>query len=290
MAMPPTPTPDSMPPVKKPAGLVWAGVTVFVLSIVVFALSMVLIVRVAGLDGEDFEVPGSQSFRLENGTYAVWLSNGSSFGNQVITADIEVTGPNGESVTVRRPSVTQTTDEGGSTYIVRGEFEVRASGTYLVEVDSDEAEVFRVGPPLSVGGIVGGVLGIFGSMALFLVALVLFIVGLVKRSKAGRPPAYGPPAGPPGGYGPAGYPQPQGYPQQGYQQPQGYGPQSYPPPGGDAPPSLGHPQPQGHPQQGYPQPQSYGPPSYPPPTGPPAPPAYPPGQPGPWNPPGDERS
>jgi hypothetical protein len=247
-------------------------------SIVVMVVGTVLILRAVDVGGDDFDVPGAASVQLERGTYAVWLSDGSSFTSRFLRADITVTGPAGEPVTVRRPVGSSTLGSGNEQYSDGGEFEARTAGLYRVTVDSDDATLARVAPPLSPGQIVGGVISIVASVGLFLLGLLLLIIALVRRSKVGRPAAaqpapYVPPGyGPPPGYGaPPGYGPPPGYPPTpGY--PGGYAPApGYPP--GPAPgpaPSPGTPGPGGPP------------PDAPATGGSPAP--------GPWSPPGDEGS
>lgn len=92
--------------------------------------------------------------------------------------------------------------------------------------------------------------GLFGvwllAGLLFIVGLVLLIIGLVQRSRSRRvqpapwgghpgqvPQGYGPPPG----YGPPAGNGPPGYPPSGYGPPAGYGTPAYGPPHGDGPPS-----------------------------------------------------
>jgi hypothetical protein len=263
-------------PAKKRSGLLWVSVVVFLLAVVAMVVGVVLIARQVTLEGEDFAVPGTQTFQLEPGDYAVWVSDDTRFSTG-ISADVTVRSSSGEPLRVDHSEVDQTVTTSDREYIVGGQFTVTSAGTYVVEVDSDEAVFARVAPPLSGGSIAAGVLSIVGSVFLFLVAVVLFIIGLIRRtSKPKGPAGYGPPPGAPPGYGsPPGQPGygPQGAPPAGYGQQPGYGPAGY------GPQQPGPQQP--GPPPGPPQP---GPSQEPPPPGRPS---EPPPSPGGWQPPGD---
>lgn len=142
------------------------------------------------------------------------------------------------------------------------QFHVSEAGRYTVEIQAVDqlpsgADI-AIGRDISGGAVVGGLL-IIGGVLFLVAAIVLLIVGYVKRSRhkrerqslpvGGGPSGYAPP--PPGyggqGYGGQGYgAPPPGYnPQQGYNAPPpGYGsppPPGYnpPPPGYNPPPSQG---------------------------------------------------
>lgn len=163
----------------------------------------------------------------ETGGYRIWLERdgyNSDYYDEYATATI--TGPGGQDV--------PTSDYVGSLEFNDGSavltFNIDEAGVYTIEASpTDERPAsFKVGKgnPFSQAG--RGVLLFFviGSIG-FLVALVLFIVLMVKRggSKKRIRQAYG------GGY-PGGYGGPGGYPSPGYPQPGGYPQQGgYPPPG-----------------------------------------------------------
>lgn len=145
-------------------------------------------------------------------------------------------------------------------------------------------------PLVDVGAIVGDVAITAGVTLVVIVAVTLFIVWLVRRSRrrkraAGPAAAYGAAAGPP----PAGWGAPGTWGAPGPYPPQ---PGPYPPQSGPSQPQPGASPPAPVPQPGpYPPPPAYPPPSPPPPppppppAAPPAPPSYPPP---PWpTPPGD---
>jgi hypothetical protein len=131
-------------------------------------------------------------------------------------------------------------------------FTIAQPGDYTVQVQSSDA---APGSDMALGesiahGLVIGVGLILPGILLIITAVVLLIVGLVRRSRHKRQLSEGGGYGPYGGYG--GYPpgppgptftaqQPPGQAPQGYQPPQGPGGQGYqqggyPPPGQAAPP------------------------------------------------------
>jgi hypothetical protein len=146
----------------------------------------------------------------------------------------------------------------------RGDYELVGTarlgpGEYVascVPAGADDEEVGGFDANFTVGRVFGiddfstfigplvGVLAVFGvASLLFIVGLVLLIVGLVQRSRSKRagastpygypgpmPPGYGPqgPYGQPGGSGPYGYPPP----------PSGYGPYGQQPPSQPGPPAA----------------------------------------------------
>jgi hypothetical protein len=312
-----TTPPSTSAPVKKPSGLIWAGVILVVLAIVLFSVAIAGIVGVVAMPaGTNFTVPGSATVRLEPGTYAVWVSNGSTYGNGSTTADVDVTGPNGP-VRVDRVSSSVFLNDGSLEFVDRAEFEATSGGRYEVAVDSSSAEVARVASPVSASRLALSIGAIIASVFAGLIGFVLFVIGLIRRARAGRPaPAGAPGYGPPPGYAPTepGYGPPPGYAptEPGYGPPPGqpgYGPPPGPPgpwssPTEPAPPSgppLGAPQPPPSAPPGYGQPQPGPAPSYPPPDQPssgygePAP-TYPPpdqppsgyGEPAPTYPPPDQ--
>jgi hypothetical protein len=176
------------------------------------------------------------------------------------------------------------------------QFDIKAKGTYKIQVQA--VDTLPSGADIAFGRDIGGAttagVVMIGIGVLFVVAaIVLLIVGLVKRSRhkkelesgsyyGGPPPGYGAPGGyggPAPGYGqpPPGY----GGPQTGYGQPPpgyggpppGYGEQPPPPSYGEQPPppsygggpaQPGYGQPPQHPAEGQ---QPGGWPPAPPPTG-----------------------
>ncbi len=187
----------------------------------------------------------------EAGGYRIWLVR-DTYGTYDAYATATVTGPDDQDI--------PTSDYVGGLDFNDGTavltFNIDEPGVYTIEASpSDDLPAeFRVGKgnPFSEAG--RGVLLFFlvGSIG-FAVALILFIVLMVRRSRSRKRinQAYGGGFG--GGYGggypPAGgYPQPGGYPESGgYPQPGGYpGSGGYPQPGGDG----GYSQPGGYPESG----------------------------------------
>ena len=246
MTTPPASTePSASAPVKKPAGLIWAGVILVVLAIVLWAVAIFGIMQAIKPSGTNFAVPGSATLRLEPGTYAVWISNGRSYGNGTVRADVEVSGPDG-GVPVDRVSGGTYLSDGSLEFVTRAQFDARhLAGTYQVSVDSETAELARVGPPVSASRLGLSIVGIVVAVFAGLIGVVLFIIGLVRRGRAGRPRSRRV-----GGYGPS---------QPGYAP----GPPGYGPPPGYAPSQPGYRAPPGQPAHGFtpPGPPGYGPPA-----------------------------
>jgi hypothetical protein len=129
------------------------------------------------------------------------------------------------------------------------QFHITTVGSYKVAAVSTQTPAgakMAFGKSIATGTVVGGGL-IVGGVLFLVAAIVLFIVGTVKRRRHKKQLAAGvgmyPPPGPPAGYPPAGFPAP------GYQQPP-------PPPGYSMPPAPGY-QP---PPSGFQPPPTYQPP------------------------------
>jgi hypothetical protein len=170
----------------------------------------------------------------------------------------EVTSPSGQTVSLRTfgnrtdGKVKKFTyDYNGHKGVGAFEFTAPAAGRYAVRLQAVDA--LPSGADVAIGrdiegGTIAGALLIVGGVISLIAAIVLLIVGFVKRGRHKRelqqaqygygapPPGYGQPAfGTPGGYGgqPPGYgEQPPGY----GGQPPGYGP---PPAYGEQPPGYG---------------------------------------------------
>ena len=286
--------PPTAPPVDSGTGrtAVRVGLVLTIGGLVLTILGFVMaVVSVAGaLRGPSLVVPGTTTVHLDPGTKAIYEETFSFSG--ITPSDVTITGPKGD-VRVRAVGGSQTITVNGTSYRARAEFDVDKSGDYRIEITGVPptevilgdlvTDTFKRAAPWLILGFVAGIAMVVG--------FIVLIVGLVRRSRAKRPPT--PPRY---GYGgPGGYPPGPGYPAPGYGAPPGYGPQ----PGYGAPPGYG-------PQPGYPpQPGSgwggpaTGAPSSPGPTwgGPPAPAAppggsTPPAEPGPaspgFAPPGDQ--
>lgn len=265
------------PVTKKPkkAGIIWA-VAIFVVTaiigIVLVAISIGVIANaiddLAAVDaGETREVtlkPGDQ-----------YIFVGADTQRELAQVRVEVVDENGD-VPVLNDGNDYTADNDDLAFESIGYIDVDTTTTYTVTVAGPPESTVRIGTipigtflGLLIGGIAIGTIG-------FLVALVIFIVALVRRSrvkKENRAAAWAGPGGP-------AYPQPYGQtPGQPYGQPApGPYPQPYgttaPPPAAPGPPPAAPPAP-------TPPPAAPPAPTPPAPTPPPAaPPATPPPPPG----------
>jgi hypothetical protein len=258
--------PSATAPKPSKTGIVWAIVIFAVTAVVGIVLIVLGVLAVRGtLD--DFErVDSGQDItvRLGTGTFDVWAGETSGRRSRIADMDIRITDPDGDDVSyLSYDSVTQTFESGDEYYEKVGSFDVTSDGAhrpgpYEIEVVGPPSTTARIGQVpvaklvlLFGGGIVIGGIG-------FVVALVIFIVALVRRSRVRRAAA-----GPPPGYGaPPGYGGPPPY-----GAPPGYGT----PPGHGGPPGYGAP----------PAPSAPSVPPAPPGAWPPAPPPPPPPPPGP---------
>jgi hypothetical protein len=253
-----------------PAGCI-ISIVIFVLgaiaAVVLFFLGVFSIVNKLQ-DLPHVDVGSSQQVQVSQGRHDLYfadLNNGSSLPSRDPT--VTITDPSGDPVFVG--SATDTTSQTTSSGAFRtlGSFSAPTTGSYDIKVDAvsgGTGATVIIGPPLSdlVGGaVVYIVLSIAVGVITFIIAVILGIVWLVRRSRAKRTayPTYqgGPYGGPPGPYG--GPPGPYGGP---------------PPPG--PPGGYGGPPPPSAPGGGVGPPPS-NPPAAPAPGPPPGP---PPGTPG----------
>lgn len=190
--------PASGPPTRRGRGLVIAGGVMIALAIIGVVVTLLLGVGgVAGAAASLQRVPAASGGTVridEPGTYAVFVEGAT--GTALTAADLEVTGPDGQS----RP----VTPAGGVTYELEG-----VDGAQVGTVLLDVAGAYRIEPVATarggglaiapeglVGGLVGGilllVLGILGCVLVGIVGIVLLIVGLVRRSRSRQaPPGWG---------------------------------------------------------------------------------------------------
>lgn len=196
-----------------------------------------------------------------SGGYRVWAEfpeSGSEFTPVPTGITVTVTDADGQAVAVDDYNGSISYSDGGTEGVAINTFNIDEPGDYAItsSLDSfatepDALAIGTVNPTAEVGKGFGWFFGL-GTLG-FLIALILFIIMLVRRGRSKRQlapaPAY---AGgyPQPAYG-GGYPQPQpGYPQPqpGYPQPQpGYGAAGYPPPPAATPPPAPTPGPFGAP-------------------------------------------
>ena len=133
------------------------------------------------------------------GDQFVFLGNFDSGGTiPALDPDITITDPAGNPVTVTAPSSTSSGSSGSGVFRTIGEFNAATTGTYTVASESlgpvdPGAKIYATNLDLSGLGVKLLVAFVVGGL-LFLAAVVVAIVWLVRRSKAknaARPPAYG---------------------------------------------------------------------------------------------------
>jgi hypothetical protein len=273
------------PVAKKPkwAGIIWA-ISIFVVTaivgIVLVAISIGTIANTVD-DMESVDAGETRDVTLSSGDQYIFL--GADTKRELNQVEVLVVDENGEI-----PDL-----EGGTTYTAEnsdlafesiGYIDVDTTTTYTVTVTGPPDSTVRIGKvPIGqiIGFLVGGIaIGAIG----FIVALVIFIVALVRRSRvkkenraaawAASGGAVGPGSGPPPGQGPG---QPYGQPAPGpYAQPYGT---TAPPP---APPAAPGPPPSAPPhvpppaRPAAPPPSTPAPPAPAPTPAPPVPPSTPP--------------
>lgn len=248
---PPTPPPAPAGPAgKKRSGAIWTGVILMAVGLVlgIGALVAVMVPTMAMLQAPGMAAPGSQSFDLDAGENAVYERVANQFDDTTITpADVSVTAPGGAAVKVSPVAGDEILAAENGTYAAVARFKADPAGRYEVKLANATPSRVVVGPTYTGLGrrIAPWLLGGFGAGLLFLIGFVVWIVGLVRRPKAPRPPSFGASGyGPgPGGYAPGGY-GPPGYAPPGYASP-GLAPRGYARPGdappGDAVPGAGGP-------------------------------------------------
>jgi hypothetical protein len=272
------------PVAKKPkwAGIIWA-ISIFVVTaiagIVLIAVAIATIANAID-DLQEVDAGDTRELTLEPGDQYVFI--GADNERELRQVSVTVLDPDGTPIRPRSSDNTYDSTSDGTTFESVGYIDVDTTGVYTVSVEGPPGSTVRIGEiPIGrfVGFLVGGIaIGAIG----FIVALVIFIVALVRRSRvkkenraaawaaSGGPggPGYGPPPGQapgqPYGQGPGQpYGQPYGQPAPGpYAQPYGTtAPPSAPPPSPAPPPA--------------PAPTPGPPPAAPPTPPPPAPPAPP---------------
>jgi hypothetical protein len=214
---------------RRGLGLIWTGLVLVMGSVVGVVVAVVVLMGAADQGGRDIAVPGTDFVRLDPGTYAVWLSDGTSRTSRFSDVEIHVRDPRGRSLPMRPTSATETMTIGGRRYRASARFDAEVAGSYKIDVFSEEATLARVVAPIEPARIIGSVAGLFGAIFLAGVGAVLVVVGLIRRNRGRRPPVPGPPPHQPGGP-PAYQPPPT------YQQPPTYQPVYRPPPAPAPPP------------------------------------------------------
>lgn len=220
-------------PEKLPmAGFFWA-LGIFLVAAVGGGVLFFLGIRevVDTVDGFDaISAPGEADLRLETGDHWVFAAVPSGSAEDLV--DVTVTDPSGRTQTLSQQTfLADSANTDGQQFVPLGFFDATAAGTYHFETDGPSGTEVRVGTlslPKVLGFIFGGIA--VGSLG-FLVALIILIITLVRRSgrkKRQHATAYG-------AYAPAqpqypGQPQQQYPPQLQYPAPQQWPPQQPPTP------------------------------------------------------------
>ena len=255
---------------KLPFAGFWIALVIFVVSAIAGIVMVAIAVGTVANAISDFaeiDVPQTAEVRLGSGEYWVFAGTPSDSSISATAVDVTVTAPDGSFVVLTSELGSYDAETGGLSFTSLGRIDVQSAGVYTFETNGPGEATVRVGQlPIGrfVGLLVGGI--VIGGLG-FLVALILVIVTLVRRSSAKKRVAAAsayPVAG-----GPTPFPAPTPPPFQPAATP--------PPPAAPAPPAP-TPAPQAPPA---PAPQTPAPPAPAPPPPPPAPPAPAPAPPAP---------
>ena len=181
--------------IRRPGPKLWLSLVTIMLGIAVAVASVVVIVVNVSHDilGPTYAVPSTISLHLGTGTHIILERTGTqnSFdaGTRSVNLDpsqIDVVGPSGERVRVRYTSGTESITRPNGTYVSAVEFDVRRSGNYRVGIRASRPGLVMV--QQSIGEVASRsviwALGIGLGALLVLAGLIMFIVGIVRRSKA----------------------------------------------------------------------------------------------------------
>jgi hypothetical protein len=168
------------------------------LGVVLAVTGLVVLVRnvLDYLDSSVHAVPGTVTLHLESGPWLVFTQNQSG----VDATTIRVTGPDGDRVPVHATSSNQNIGQGGAQYWSVAGFDAARDGRYRIRVEStggpSQVIVARPFERMARENVAWILLFLAGGL-LGLVAFVLLLVGIVRRSRARRDAAM---AGGTGGY------------------------------------------------------------------------------------------
>jgi hypothetical protein len=124
--------------------------------------------------------------QLDPGTWEIYAADSRGLRE----AAVAVTGPSGEQIPVNRVDNSDTRTSDGQTYVAQLEFEIATAGDYDIRVGG------RSGVPIlvskSIGTLARHAVGWFVLMGVGILigigGIVLLVVGIVRRSRARRPP------------------------------------------------------------------------------------------------------
>jgi hypothetical protein len=243
---------------QKPSktGIVWAIVTFAVTAIVGIVMIVLGVTTIANMvkDFAKVPVPGQTTIQLSSGEQWIFVSRSNGSRANIDSVDVTVTDPNGSTVPISYDSG-QSANSNGNDFESLGSFDAPTSGRYSIETTGPAQAGIRIGkiPFLRIGLLIGGGVAVGGLG--FVIAMIVLIVALVRRSRVkkanqaashGGPPS-GAPLTPPAPYGqapvptapPAASPPPPAPPVPPAPTPPSPEPTSWPPPPGPTPPPPG---------------------------------------------------
>lgn len=179
---------DAVPGRRTGGWLLGIGVVLLLLGVVLAVFSVVRIASgVADVaSNRSFAVPSTVTRTLPSGPTSVYALVGvgaerNPVGSAFGPGDVEVRGPDGSDVPVRRPSAVETVTWGNEVYQAMAQFEATVPGSYSITVGGPSGRA-AVGP--SVGSTMGRgmawMMGIGGGGLLALLGLIVGIVGVVQ--------------------------------------------------------------------------------------------------------------
>jgi hypothetical protein len=189
-------------PARRGRGAIVTGLVLLVLGVVLAGVGIVgfgatASSLVASL-GAPLPTPTELTKTLDAGTtYAVYElatsgsgATGDPYLGNIAAGDITVTASDGSTVRVDdAPSMTQTFNDGATTYIVVATFDPQTSGSYVVSITTDGSTVI-VAPSFTAMAKALPWLGMIGFGGLLALAgIIVLIVGIVRRSSKPAVPA-----------------------------------------------------------------------------------------------------
>ena len=201
--------------VRRPGPKLWLSILTIVIGVAVGVTSIVvLVVNVSDeILGSTYPIPSTISLNLGTGTQTILERTGgqSSFdARSNISLDpsqVDIEGPSGERVPATYASNNETLTRPNGTYVSALEFNARRSGKYRLHFSGSTPGTVMIQRPIGDVARRSAVwfLGIALGGLVVLAGIIMFIVGIVRRSKAkqlaiastyGTNPGYPPTAAP----------------------------------------------------------------------------------------------
>ena len=171
--------------------LPFAGFWIALVIVAVTAIAGIVMVAIAVgtvanaiSDFAEIDVPQTAEVRLGSGEYWVFAGTPTDSSISATAVDVTVTAPDGAFVVLTSELGSYDAETGGLSFTSLGRIDVQSAGVYTFETNGPGEATVRVGQlPLGrfVGLLVGGI--VVGGLG-FLLALILVIVTLVRRSSA----------------------------------------------------------------------------------------------------------